>query len=157
MNGGGDANPCTIGFWKNRSLNKKGVLKFFPAGEFDSVVGGAVLISGGVFTSASGTADFDALLFALQSKGNRTPEERARQQLAAYFLNLAAGDLFPDQDKCKLFETNDISSNACGSNITVQEADTFISDNFNMGNFEAAKDCADDLNNGIGLDVTGAE
>jgi len=145
----GDPLTCTIGFWKNRAEGRKGLLKFFPTtvdnDDFGDVVTQAVLLSGGVF------ADEADLLAALTSKGRRTDEERARQQLAALLLNFAAADLFPDNEKCRVFDGNLISSNSCGDNLTMSEALDLIFANLAGGFFEAAKDCADDINNGIGV------
>ncbi|HSR42514.1 MAG TPA: hypothetical protein VLL48_10085 [Longimicrobiales bacterium] len=141
----GDPLPCTIGFWKNRADGKKGTLQHFSDAEFALIVDTAVLLSGGEFVDA---AD---LLAALTSKGNRTQEERARQQLAALLLNFAAADEVPDNDKCRVFDGNLISSNACGTNLTMAEALDVIFANLDMGFYEMAKDCADDINNGIGV------
>ena len=143
----GEAMPCTIGWWKNRADRKQGTLQYFPDPEFDSLVAAAVALSGGVFTSS---AD---LLTYLQSKGPRSIQDRGKQQLAATLLNLAAGDAFPDNQKCKLFESNVISTNACGTNVSVGSAVTSIITGVN-GDENAqhgAHDCSDDLNNGIGL------
>lgn len=136
----GEPLPCTIGFWKNRAAGKKGLLKFFPDPDFDGLVTDAVALSGAVF------ADEAALLSALGSKGRRTLEERGRQQLAALLLNLAAGDAFPDNQKCRLFEGNFITSNECGDQLTVGQAlETILLD---VG---AGHSCTDDINNGIGV------
>jgi hypothetical protein len=148
MEPAGEPLPCTIGFWKNRSEGKRGLEQFFPDGDFAILVSDAVALSGGIF------ADEAALITALQSKGNRSQEERARQQLSAFLLNLAAGDDLPDNQKCKLFEGNLVTTNACGTDITVGDALSVIFDAFATGSFEAAKDCADDTNNGIGIDDT---
>jgi len=142
---GGDPMPCTIGFWKNRSVGKKGTLQHFPGSDFDDVLMQAVALSGGLFT------DEAALLTDLRSKGNRPADQRARQQFAAFLLNLAAGDLFPDNSKCRLFGTNSIDDNSCGTAIDIGTAvDNFFA-SYNAGNFTDAKDCADDTNNGIGV------
>lgn len=141
----GEPLPCTIGFWKNRYDGKKGLLKFFPDGDFDAVVTQAVALSGGIF------ADEAALLSDLSSKGSRPIDQRARQQLAAFLLNLAAGDLFPENGKCRLFEPNAISSNACGAGISVGTGLANFLASYGAGDFETAKDCADDTNNGIGV------
>ena len=140
--------PCTIGFWKNRADGKKGLLQFFPDGDFDQVVNAAVARSGGIFASAA------ALLADLGSKGHRPMDQHARQQIAATMLNLAAGDLFPSNQKCKLFESNSISTNFCGTGISVGQAVSGaggVFDDYASELFEDAKNCADDLNNGIGL------
>ncbi len=143
----GEPQPCTIGFWKNRYDGKQGTLQWFPGAEFNQVVTAAVALSGGVFTS---NAD---LLFYLSSKGPRPILTRAKQQLAAFLLNMAAGDLFPDNMKCRLFDGNFITTNACGNNITIGAALVgAISDV--AGDEDAqhdAHDCSDDVNNGIGV------
>jgi hypothetical protein len=139
--------PCTIGFWKNRADGKQGTLQHFPDPEFANLVTAAVALSGGVFTSS---AD---LLTHLQSKGPRSILDRGKQQLAATLLNLAAGDAFPDNQKCKLFEGNVITTNACGTNVSVGSAVASIITG--LGGSEAAQhaaqECSDDINNGIGL------
>jgi hypothetical protein len=154
----GDPLPCTIGFWKNRYDEKNGTLQWFPNGDFDAVVAAALALSGGIFTSADpnadcGTAGFDDLLCALSSKGKRTIEERGRQQLAATFLNLAAGDLFAGNQKCKLFEGNAVTTNACGDGLTVGEAvnQSVVGIVGDEAAQHEAHECSDDLNNGIGV------
>ncbi len=144
----GEPNPCTIGFWKNRAKGKKGLLKFFPDPQFDGLVTDAVALSGGLFANET------ELLTHLGSKGKRSIGERAKQQLAATLLNLAAGDLFPDNLKCALFEGNQIVTNACGDNITVAAAVSQALVDA-VGDEDAqhdAQECSDDINNGIGLD-----
>jgi hypothetical protein len=143
----GEAMPCTIGFWKNRADGKKGTLQYFPDPEFDNLVSAAVALSGGIFTDS---AD---LLAALTSTGPRSILERGEQQLAATLLNLAAGDAFPDNQKCKLFESNVIGSSACGSNVSVGSALTSILTGLvgDTAAQHAAHECADDINNGIGF------
>lgn len=144
----GTPNPCTIGFWKNREDGKKGLLQFFPDSDFGAVKAQAVAISS-VFSSEA------ELVEALTSKGARTTEERAKQQLAALLLNLAAGSLFPDNTKCRLFSGNEVDTNGDGgADLTVGEALTLIESNILSGDpalQEAAKDLADDINNGIGV------
>jgi hypothetical protein len=143
----GEAMPCTIGWWKNRAEGKKGTLQHFPDPEFANLVTAAVALSGGIFTSS---AD---LLAALTSKGPRSILERGRQQLAATLLNLAAGDAFPDNQKCKLFESNVIGTNACGTNVSVGSAVASIITGLQGDNDaqHSAHECSDDINNGIGL------
>jgi hypothetical protein len=143
----GEPIACTIGFWKNRADGKQGTLEWFPDGDFTATVNAAVALSSGIFSDA---AD---LLFYLQSKGPRTILVRAKQQLAATLLNLAAGDLFPDNQKCKLFEGNHITSNTCGTTITVGTAVNYGKVDI-LGNEDEqheAQACFDDLNNGIGV------
>ncbi len=144
----GTPNPCTIGFWMNRELGRKGLLQFFPDGEFEAVKAEAVSISTVFSTEAE-------LVEALTSKGARTHEERAKQQLAALLLNIAAGTLFPDNTKCRLFLGNQIDTNGDGTaDMTVGEALTLIESNILSGDpalQEQAKDLADDINNGVGV------
>jgi hypothetical protein len=143
----GEPLPCTIGFWKNRADLKKGTLQWFPEPEFTQLVTAAVALSGGVFTS---NAD---LLFYLQSQGPRPIDVRAKQQLAATLLNLAAGDLFPDNQKCRLFEGNQITSNDCGSGLSVGYAVShgIVDLGGTVDEVHDAHECFDDLNNGIGV------
>lgn len=145
---------CTIGFWKNREAGKKGLLKFFEGTEFDAVKAEAVSIST-VFNTES------ELVSALTSKGNRTIEERAKQQLSALLLNLAAGKLFPNNTKCRVFldfgTNNGTELDLDGDGIadtTVEAALTTIESNILSGDpalQEEAKDLADDINNGVGV------
>jgi hypothetical protein len=136
--------PCTIGFWKNRADTPMGQAQHFPDPEFDQVVAAAASLSP-VF------ADAPELLEALWKKGRRSQQEKAEQQLAALLLNLAAGDLFADNGKCELFEGNEVSENSCEGAVTVGQALAGILADMDAGEFERAKDCADDLNNGIGV------
>lgn len=154
----GEPLPCTIGFWKNRADGKKGTLQHFPDGGFDLVLAEALALSDGLFASADPDADcgavgFSDLVCALASKGRRTIEERGLQQLAATYLNLAAGDLFPDNTKCKLFEGNSVTSNACGDALSVGAAvgQARIDIDGDQAAQHEAHECSDDLNNGIGV------
>jgi len=140
----GDPAPCTIGFWKNRADTPMGQAQHFPDPQFDQVVAAAVPLSP-VFTDAS------QLLNALWKKGRRSQQQKAEQQLAALLLNLAAGDLFANNGKCELYEGNEVSENSCEEAGTVGQAlDDILADMY-AGEFERGKDCADDLNNGIGV------
>ena len=76
---------------------------------------------------------------------------KARQQFAAFLLNMAAADLFPENSKCRLFDGNSIDGNSCGTNLTITDAVAAFFAAYNAGNFIDAKDCADDVNNGIGV------
>jgi hypothetical protein len=146
---------CTIGFWKNREDGKVGLLKFFEDGDFDLVKAEAVLISSVFDTPAD-------LVAALTSKGRRSIAERAEQQLAALLLNIAAGNLFPTNTKCRLFMGEkgtllDTSGDGLADN-NVEAALTLIESNILSGdpNLQAeAQAFADDINNGVGvIDVT---
>jgi hypothetical protein len=142
----GDPFPCTIGFWKARSEGKKGTLQYF-ADDPDLMVlsDAAAALSSGLFM---GGAD---LLAALQKQGNRSDADRAEQQYAAFLLDLAAGGLFQDNGKCQLFGGNLLDGSVCGGAMDVAAAQAYIDANIASGNHEAAKDCADDINNGIGV------
>lgn len=138
--------PCTIGFWKNRADEKKGLLQYFPGDDFAAVVEKAVNLSGEVFT------DPDDLLTALQSKGKRSDEERARQQLAALYLNLAAFEEFPDNQKCALRPCDVLTApNSCGDSISVTDALGYLDAQSDIPDMDAVQQCADDLNNGLPL------
>jgi hypothetical protein len=141
----GDPIPCTIGFWTNRSHTPMGQSQHFPDPEFDQVVDYAATLTP-LF------ADGADLLDALTKQGRRTQEEKARQQAAALALSLGAGDLYPDNGKCQLFEGNLLSENSCEGDTSVGEAFESIQVNIGNGDFELAKDCADDINNGIGVE-----
>lgn len=152
----GDAMPCTIGFWKNRSEGKLGTLQWFPDDPnnpaeddaFNAIVTAAVALCQPVFM------DEADLLFYLQSKGNRDILTRAKQQKAAWCLNMAAGQLYPTNMKCKLFSGNWIVDNACGMGLSVGDALTqCIADitSLDPDLWHSAHDCADDVNNGISV------
>jgi len=143
----GEALPCAIGLWKNRAAGKNGTLLWFPNGDFDSVVTAAVVLAGGLF------ADEADLLANLGSKGKRTIGERGKQQIAATCLNLAAGDLFPDNTKCKLFEGNSIISNGCGDNLSIGDAvnQALVDIMSDASAQHEAQECSDDINNGISV------
>ena len=124
-----------------------GLLQFFPDPDFDTLVAEAVALSNGLFLTA---AD---LLFNLQSTGKRSMETRGKQQLAATSLDLAAGDRFPNNQKCKLFDGNVIGTNACGDNLFVGAAVTQALTDM-AGDAAAqhdAQECSDDINNDISI------
>jgi hypothetical protein len=140
----GDPIPCTIGFWKNRADTPMGQAQHFPDPGFDEVVDQAVLLTP-IFLDAS------ELLDVLGKNGRRSQAEKAEQQLAALLLNLAAGDLFPENGKCELFEGNLLSDNSCEDDPTVGDALASILADISGGSDEDAKDCADDINNALGV------
>jgi hypothetical protein len=95
--------PCSAFFWKLRSTNWWWIShKWFPGDDFDAVKARAVDLSGGFF------ADETALTDALKYWGWCSPELRAKRQLAAMLLNVAAGELFPGNTKCRLFQGTEI-------------------------------------------------
>ncbi len=144
----GDAMPCTIGFWKNRFDGKQGTTQWFPGADLTAVLNAATALCSPPFT------DSNDLLTQLGSKGKRSILIRAKQQKAAWCLNMAAGDLFPNNLKCKLFDGNWIVNNACGTGLTVGDAFTQCLADITSGDLELehdAHDCADDVNNGISV------
>jgi len=143
--------PCTIGFWKNRQFEADGLLKFFPDGQFDDVKAEAVAISSVFSTEAE-------LVAALTSKGARDIETRARQQLAALLLNIAAGDLYSSNTKCRLFtgeHGTEIDTTGDGiADMNVEAALVLIESNLLSGDEQLIADAhslADDINNGFGV------
>lgn len=92
-----EPSPCSAFFWKLRALGWFWVKHYFPGSQFDDVKTRAVELSGGYF------ADEGDLVSALFHWGFLNPKKRAERQLAALLLNVAAGDLFPANTKCRLF------------------------------------------------------
>jgi len=142
---------CTIGFWKARQDEKKGVLKYFPGSDWDAVKALAVATSSVFSTEAE-------LLAALTSTGNRSILERGKQQLAAVLLDAAAGPLFPGNTKCRAFlgeNGTQIDTDGDGVvDMTLEAAITLIESNLLSGDdalMHAAQQLADDINNGIGV------
>jgi hypothetical protein len=95
---------------------------------------------------------------ALTSNGPRDIEERAKQQLAALLLNIAAGNLYPSNTKCRLFVAEDgtqIDTDGDGiADISLEAALTLIESNILSGDPDLQHDAhqlADDINNGIGV------
>jgi len=143
--------PCTIGFWKNRYVEKQGLEKFFPGSDFDAVVAEAVAISSVFATEAE-------LIEALTSKGTRDIETRARQQLAALLLNIAAGNLYSSNMKCRLFigeHGTQLDTTGDGlPDTNVEAALVLIESNILSGDdslIHEAHALADDINNGVGV------
>jgi hypothetical protein len=142
---------CTIGYWKNREDGKTGTLQHFPGTDYGDVKALAVSLSTVFATEAE-------LVDALTSKGPRTIEERAKQQLAAVLLDVAAGILYPANTKCRTFlgaSGTQIDLNGDGTaDITLEAALTQIESDILSGDpalQQAAHDLADDINNGIGV------
>jgi hypothetical protein len=143
--------PCTIGFWKNREMKEEGLLKFFPGSDFDDVKAEAVALSSVFNTEAE-------LIAALTSKGARSMLDRAKQQLAALLLNIAAGNLYSSNTKCRLFtgeHGTEIDTTGDGiADTNIEAALTLIESNILSGDkflIAAAQSFADDINNGVGV------
>ena len=66
---------------------------------------------------------------------------------------MAAGDSFPDNTKCKLFDDNTVTSNACGDALKVVDAvnQALVDITGDVAAQHNAQECSDDLNNGIGV------
>jgi hypothetical protein len=177
-----EGNPisCTIGFWKNRSEAKSGLLKFFPGSinlttgacgsateDLCQVITRAVVIASPIFGTAANDAAVTnamrlSLLNFLTSKGSRPATDRAKQQIASLVLNLAGGAIFPSNTRCAFFCSNQISAttypdvplNADTSGdptkLTICDALAYIKSILGT-NPNRALEIADDLNNGIGV------
>ncbi|MCG8588748.1 MAG: hypothetical protein MJE66_05605 [Proteobacteria bacterium] len=89
--------PCGSLFWKLRALNWWWVNHFFPGEQFGQLKTRAVELSGGFFE------DEGELVSSLFYIGFLSAKRKAKRQLAALLLNVAAGELFPGNTKCRLF------------------------------------------------------
>ena len=149
----GQGISCTIGWWKNRATKPNGgQAQHFPDPEFGQVVDQAAVLSAGYYPD--GTAVLAPLIKKKPSK-----QEKADRQLSALLLSLAAGELFPDNQKCRLFPGNEIIENTCSdppvSGATVGGAlDAIFTLITDPATREDAKDCADDINNAMGVSDT---
>jgi len=94
--------PCSAFFWKLRAINWWWVRHFFPGSQFDDVKTRAVEIGGGAF------ADEGELVSSLFYFGFLSAEKLAKRELATLLLNLAAGDLYPGNTKCRIFPGTDL-------------------------------------------------
>jgi len=111
-----EACPCNSLFWKLRALNWWWVRHYFPGSQFSELKTRAVEISGGIFTDE---ADLVSALFHL---GFFSAKRRAEHQLAALALNIAAGDLFPGNTKCRIFPGTELDLDGDGvADSTVDE------------------------------------
>jgi len=134
-----------MGFWKNRVLGRRGLLKFFPDSQLDNIVNEAV--SDSTVFSTQGELEV-----VLTSRGMRSVGERAEQELAALLLNLAAGELYPDQFDARLFSCNtftyDSTTITVGEALTQIESKTFSGDEAEQ---QEALEMANAINNGMGV------
>jgi hypothetical protein len=101
--------PCTTSYWALRSLGWIFFLGDFPGGQLDQIKTRAVALSGGFFTSNSD------LINALLYPGLLDVKKKAKKELAALLMNVAAGDLFPANTKCRLFLGTDLDSDGDGT------------------------------------------
>jgi hypothetical protein len=89
--------PCTTSYWVLRSTGWIFFLADFPGAQLDQIKTRAVELSNGFFTSKND------LLNALLYPGLLDIKKKAKKELAALLMNVAAGDLFPGNTKCRLF------------------------------------------------------
>jgi len=92
-----DACPCNTSFWKLRALNWPFLGYAFPGAQFEEVKARAVALSGGFFSSKTD------LLNALFTPSLLDVKKLAKRELASLLLNVAAGELFPGNTRCRLF------------------------------------------------------
>jgi hypothetical protein len=104
-----EACPCTAAFWKLRALNWLWYNHFFPGSQFEDIKDRAVVLSQGHFANES------QLLSALFYAGFLSIERKAERELAALLLNVAAGELFPGNTRCRLFPGTQLDFN--GDNV----------------------------------------
>ncbi|MGH0037977.1 MAG: hypothetical protein ACQGVK_23345 [Myxococcota bacterium] len=142
-----EACPCSAFFWKLRALNWWWVKRYFPGSQFDDIKARAVELSGGVF------ADEGELVSALFQLGFFSAEKRAKRQLAALVLNLAAGELYPANTKCRIFPGTELDLDGDDvADSTVDEQLTAIIAGIDSGDSSQQNDAfkvALDINLGV--------
>jgi hypothetical protein len=127
--------PCSTLFWKLRALNWPWFSHFFPGQQFGDLKTRAVQLSNGYF------ADEAELISALFAPGFLNVEKKARAQLAALLLNVAAGDLFPANTRCRLFPGTELDLDEDGTaDSTVDEAITDVITGIESGDFSQQLD-----------------
>lgn len=89
--------PCTSTYWLLRNTGWIFFLADFPGSQLEAIKQRAVDLSGGFFTSKND------LLGSLIFSGILDVKKKAKKELAALLLNVAAGDLYPGNTKCRLF------------------------------------------------------
>jgi hypothetical protein len=141
-----DACPCNTSFWKLRAVSWPFLGYAFPGQQFEDVKARAVALSGGYFTSK---ADLQNALFTLSLLDVR---KLARRELASLLLNVAAGELFPGNTRCRLFPGTwlDVDDNGWADS-TVGEAIGQIIADIQSGDWflqVEALQLATDINNG---------
>jgi len=101
--------PCTTSYWVLRSLGWIFFLGDFPGSQLDQIKTRAVALSGGFFTSNSD------LINSLLYPGLLDVRKKAKKELAGVLMNVAAGDLFPGNTKCRLFLGTELDSDGDGT------------------------------------------
>src|SRR5262245_9474304 len=100
--------PCTTSYWQLRVTGWPFFLLDFPGPQLDQVKQRAVDLSGGFFTSKTD------LLNSLLYPGLLDVRKKARRELAALLMNVAAGELFPANTKCRLFLASELDQDGDG-------------------------------------------
>jgi hypothetical protein len=100
--------PCTTSYWALRITGWPFFLFDFPGAQLDQVKQRAVELSGGFFSSKTD------LVNALLYPGLLDLRKKAKRELAALLLNVAAGDLFPANTKCRLFLGSELDQDGDG-------------------------------------------
>ena len=109
--------PCTTSYWALRTAGWIFFLGDFPGAQLDQVKTRAVELSGGFFTSKND------LLNSLLYPGLLDVKKKAKKELAALLMNVAAGELFPGNTKCRLFQGTPLDQDGDGTaDGTVAEA-----------------------------------
>jgi hypothetical protein len=101
--------PCTTTYWVLRSTGWIFFLADFPGAQLDQIKTRAVALSGGFFTSKTD------LVNALLYPGLLDVKKKAKKELAALLMNVAAGDLFPGNTKCRLFLGTELDADGDGT------------------------------------------
>jgi hypothetical protein len=100
--------PCTSSYWVLRNTGWIFFLADFPGAQLDQIKQRAVDLSGGFFTSKND------LLNSLIFPGILDVRKKAKKELAAVLLNVAAGELFPGNTKCRLFSGTQLDEDGDG-------------------------------------------
>ncbi len=97
--------PCTTSYWVLRTTGWIFFLGDFPGSQLESIKLRAVELSGGFFTSKND------LINSLLYPGFLDVKKKAKRELAALLMNVAAGELFPANTKCRLFLGTELDEN----------------------------------------------
>lgn len=144
--------PCSAFFWKLRTLYSFFVRHHFADSRFDQLTQFAADTSS-VYASPS------ALLSGLFTGFWTTLTEAAERELSTLLLNIAAGELFPGNTKCRLFfdtpvdtDGDEVGDTTVGEILVTVESNLLSGDPALIGE---ARQLALKLNLGIGvLDTT---
>jgi hypothetical protein len=101
--------PCTTSYWVLRTTGWIFFLGDFPGAQLEQIKQRAVDLSGGFFTSKND------LMNSLLYPGLLDVKKKAKKELAALLMNVAAGDLFPGNTKCRLFLGTQVDEDGDGN------------------------------------------